>query len=173
MLNRGYLARLAEHAEEAGDADAVLEFAPAAGDTASRLGAHREAAFQYARALRFAGRLNVRDRAALLEKRAMECGLIDQRDEAILARQDSIRLWQEAGEPVRAGDGWRRASLRVPQRRASAPTPSGPPTGLSRSSSRSVPALNWRGLTPSSAALRCCAQDTAAFTRAEKALRPG
>ena len=47
------LARLAHHAEAAGDADAVLRFAPAAAARAASLGAHREAAAQYARALRF------------------------------------------------------------------------------------------------------------------------
>jgi DNA-binding CsgD family transcriptional regulator/tetratricopeptide (TPR) repeat protein len=102
-----YLARLAEHAEEAGDADAVLEFAPAAGHTASRLRSHREAAFQYARALRFAGRLSAGERAALLAKRADECLLLDQRDDAIAALRDAIVLWEELGDQVRAGDGWR------------------------------------------------------------------
>ena len=51
------LARLAHHAEAAGDADAVLRFAPAAAARATSLGAHREAAAQYARALRFGDRL--------------------------------------------------------------------------------------------------------------------
>ena len=48
------LARLAHHAEAAGDAEAVLRYAPAAGERAAALGAHREAAAQFARALRFA-----------------------------------------------------------------------------------------------------------------------
>ena len=48
-------ARLAFHAEGAGDGPAVLRYAPAAaGPAASGLGAHREAAAQYERALRFA-----------------------------------------------------------------------------------------------------------------------
>ena len=49
-------ARLAYHAEGAGDGDAVLRFAPAAAERAAAAGAHREAAAQYARALRFARR---------------------------------------------------------------------------------------------------------------------
>ena len=49
-------ARLAHHAEAAGDAAAVLEFAPAAAARADSVGAHRQAAAQYARALRFARR---------------------------------------------------------------------------------------------------------------------
>ena len=50
------LARLAHHAEAAGDADAVLRFAPAAAERAAAAGARREAAGLYARALRFAER---------------------------------------------------------------------------------------------------------------------
>ncbi|CAN5667395.1 AAA family ATPase [soil metagenome] len=52
----GDYTRLAHHAEAADDTESVLEYAPAAGDHASELGAHREAAIQYARALRFADR---------------------------------------------------------------------------------------------------------------------
>src|SRR5581483_9320254 len=50
-------ARLAHHAEQAGDGEAVLRLAPAAGKRASSLGAHREAAAQFQRALRFADSL--------------------------------------------------------------------------------------------------------------------
>ena len=48
------VALLADHAECAGDAAAVLRFAPLAADRATRLGSHREAAAQLRRALRFA-----------------------------------------------------------------------------------------------------------------------
>ncbi|HVH31491.1 MAG TPA: AAA family ATPase, partial [bacterium] len=48
------LARLAHHAEAAGDREAVLEYAQQAALRAETLGAHREAAAQYARTLRFA-----------------------------------------------------------------------------------------------------------------------
>src|SRR5204863_4810321 len=75
------LARLAHHADAAGDVDAVLRFAPAAADRAASLGAHREAAAQYARALRFGDRLAAAERAQLLEDRARECHLTDQLDE--------------------------------------------------------------------------------------------
>jgi hypothetical protein len=47
-------ARLAHHAEEAGDTDSILRFAPEAAAQAAAVGAHREAADQYARALRHA-----------------------------------------------------------------------------------------------------------------------
>src|SRR5262249_23119187 len=42
------LARLAHHADAAGDEAAVLELAPAAAEGAAAVGAHREAAAQYA-----------------------------------------------------------------------------------------------------------------------------
>ena len=56
-------ARLAYHAEGAGDGEAVLRFAPAAAERAAAAGAHREAAAQYARALRFADGLPPAERA--------------------------------------------------------------------------------------------------------------
>lgn len=59
-------ARIAHHAEAAGDAAAVLEYAPRAAERATALRAHREAAAQYARALRFAGFLGTDRRMRLL-----------------------------------------------------------------------------------------------------------
>ena len=67
------LARLAHHAEAAGDARAVLRYAPAAAERAALLDAHREAAAQYGRALRFADALPPEQRAELLELRSDEC----------------------------------------------------------------------------------------------------
>jgi predicted ATPase len=67
------LVRLAHHAEAAGDVDAVLRFAPAAAARAASLGAYREAAAQYARALRFGDRLPLDRRAELLERRSHAC----------------------------------------------------------------------------------------------------
>lgn len=48
------LERLSHHADAAGDGPAVLRFAPAAAVRAAAVGAHREAAAQYARALQYA-----------------------------------------------------------------------------------------------------------------------
>src|SRR5206468_2874672 len=59
-------ARLAHHAEAAGDAAAVLEYAPKAAQTAAALGAHREAAMQLERAVRFADPADPFTRAQLL-----------------------------------------------------------------------------------------------------------
>jgi DNA-binding CsgD family transcriptional regulator/tetratricopeptide (TPR) repeat protein len=163
------LARLAEHAEQAGDADAVLEFAPAAGDTASRLGSHREAAVQYARALRFAGGLSARERAALLEKWANECTLIDKRDEAINAWQDAIGLWNELGDQVRAGAAWRQLACTYIN--------SGRRADSERAANRAIEILEPLGPGPELAwayaeqcALKMLADDRAAFAWGEKAL---
>src|SRR5205823_14512616 len=48
------LARLAHHAEGADDAQSLLRFGRAAGERASAVGAHREAAAQFSRAPRVA-----------------------------------------------------------------------------------------------------------------------
>ena len=58
-------ARLAHHAEEAEDVEAILRFAPEAGERAAAVGAHREAAEQYARALRHADDVEPAVRAEL------------------------------------------------------------------------------------------------------------
>ncbi len=94
------LARLAHYAEAAGDREAVLEFAIAAAEQAAALHAHREAAAQYARALRFADRLPAAERARLLEGRSVACYLSDQGEEAIAARQAALDIWRTSGRPA-------------------------------------------------------------------------
>jgi DNA-binding CsgD family transcriptional regulator len=101
------LARLAHHAEAAGDADAVLHFAPAAAARAASLGAYREAAAQYARALRFGGRLPAATRAELLERRSYACYLTDQNDAAVAAIQDALACRRQLGQRLEEGDSLR------------------------------------------------------------------
>lgn len=67
------LDRPARHAEGAGDAEAVLRFAPAAANRAATVGAHREAAAHYARALPFAHARPPEAHAELLERHSHEC----------------------------------------------------------------------------------------------------
>jgi DNA-binding NarL/FixJ family response regulator/tetratricopeptide (TPR) repeat protein len=83
-------ARIAHHAEAAGDGAAVLRFAPRAAARAASLGAHREAAAQYARALRFADALPLAHRADLLERRAYEGYLTGEFDAAIAAQERAL-----------------------------------------------------------------------------------
>ncbi|MDG4826618.1 LuxR C-terminal-related transcriptional regulator [Asanoa sp. WMMD1127] len=91
-------ARLAHHAEAAGDAEAVQRFAPMAAEQAALTGAHREAAAHYARALRFGAGLAWPDRADLLERRSQECYLTDQTDESINALQEAITVRRAGGD---------------------------------------------------------------------------
>lgn len=97
-------ALLAHHADEAGDADAVLEHAPAAARTAARLGSHRESAAQWQRAVRHAVTCPRQERARLLEELARELALLDRYDETLAARQEALAIWRELGDEVRVGD---------------------------------------------------------------------
>jgi DNA-binding CsgD family transcriptional regulator len=101
------LARLAHHAEAAKEAEAVLEYAPKAAQRAASLKAHREAAAQYVRALRFADRLEPKQKARLLESYAYECYLTEQLDEALTARQQALDIWQTLGEAEKQSENLR------------------------------------------------------------------
>jgi len=104
------LARAAHHAEAAGDADAVLRYAPAAGDQAASLGASREAAAQYARALRFSDGLGPVARATLLEQRSYACYLIGDFEEALAAEERALECRRAAGDRRGEGDSLRSLS---------------------------------------------------------------
>jgi ATP/maltotriose-dependent transcriptional regulator MalT len=116
------LARLAHHAEAAGDGEAVLEFAPAAAAQAASLGAHLEAAAQYARALRFAGGQPLEAQAELLKRRSHECHLTDQADEAVEAQKGAVECYRRLGDRRSEGDALRglSATLWCPGRVAEA-----------------------------------------------------
>jgi DNA-binding CsgD family transcriptional regulator/tetratricopeptide (TPR) repeat protein len=96
-----YLARLAFHAEGAGDREAVARFAPAAARQATAAHAHREAVAQYRRALRFTGGLTGPERAELLEAYGSACGTIDDQETAAQAWEEARQLWRDAGEPAK------------------------------------------------------------------------
>lgn len=102
--SREDFARLAHHAEGSRDADAVLMYAPAAGARAAALGAHREAAAQYNRALRFGNTLEPLQRARLLESYARECGILDRPAETIEARRAAVQLFHAAGDQLGEGE---------------------------------------------------------------------
>jgi tetratricopeptide (TPR) repeat protein len=97
------LARLAHHAEAAGDADAVLRFAPAAAAYAVSVGAPREAQNQYARALRFAKGIALERRADLLERFADQGYLTDMRQEAVDALDEALLIHRGRGDLLRQG----------------------------------------------------------------------
>jgi DNA-binding CsgD family transcriptional regulator len=101
------LARLAHHADAAEDDDAVLRFAPAAAARASKLGAHREAASLYGRALSVDAAVPLRDRARLLEGRANECFLTTQFEAAADAMRRALDCYVELGDKLHEGNALR------------------------------------------------------------------
>lgn len=98
------LARVAHHAEASGDHDAVLLYAPQAGEQAAAMGAHRAAAEQFRRALKFADGLPREQRVELIERRAHECYLIDEMQQAIDGRQEALLVHRARGDRLREGD---------------------------------------------------------------------
>jgi DNA-binding CsgD family transcriptional regulator/tetratricopeptide (TPR) repeat protein len=97
-------ARMAFHAEGAGDGPAVLGYAPAAARRAAQLGAHREAAAQYERALRFAAVAGAATLAGLYDAFGFEASLLDRMEDAVDARERALALWRQEGDQLREGD---------------------------------------------------------------------
>jgi DNA-binding CsgD family transcriptional regulator/tetratricopeptide (TPR) repeat protein len=100
-------ARLAHHAEAAGDAHAVLAHAPAAGERAARLGSHKEAADQFERALRYADGVDPTTRADLLERLSYECYLVSCIGDAVEARRLALAEHERTKDTRRQGDAHR------------------------------------------------------------------
>jgi DNA-binding CsgD family transcriptional regulator/tetratricopeptide (TPR) repeat protein len=98
------VARLAHHADAAGDDEAVQRFAPEAAVRAAALGAHREAASQYARALRFAEGLALDERARLLGCHARECTLIGEWTEAIAVHREALECHRSLADARAEGN---------------------------------------------------------------------
>ena len=101
---RGQLAQLAHYAEGGADARAVIKYGVAAAEAAALLGAHREAAAQYQRVLRFAEDQSASERARYLVGYAEECAIIDNLDDAIKAYQQAIQFWCEVGDRLKQGE---------------------------------------------------------------------
>jgi DNA-binding CsgD family transcriptional regulator len=101
---------LSHHAEAAGDVDAVLRFAPQAAAIAAQARAHREAAAQYARALRFAWALTDEQRAELLSLRSWECFVTGHYADAIESRREALATYRSLGDRLREGDALRAMS---------------------------------------------------------------
>ena len=100
-------ARLAHHADAAGDAESVVRYAPEAAERAAALWAHRQSAELFALALGHAAHLPAERRAHLLERRSYECYLTGQVDDAVEARRAALALHEAAGRPVAVGDSHR------------------------------------------------------------------
>jgi DNA-binding CsgD family transcriptional regulator/tetratricopeptide (TPR) repeat protein len=98
------LARLAHHADATSDGEAVLRFAPDAAERAVAAGAYREAAAQYARALRFGAALAPAERAELLERRSRVCYVTDQHEEAVAAIREAADVRRSLGDRLAEGE---------------------------------------------------------------------
>ncbi len=106
-------ARLAHHAEIAGETGAAVRYARAAAARSASVGAHRQAAAQYGRALRFAGDLAPSHRAALLELRSEALYAADEQVESIADLNAAMALHHEAGDISREADTMRRLVPRL------------------------------------------------------------
>ena len=93
-------ALIAHHAEGAGDGAAVSRYARAAAEAAVRVGAHREAAAQYGRAIR-AGEVEPELEAELLELGGHQSLLADRFDVALDWCERAVALRRDLGEPHR------------------------------------------------------------------------
>lgn len=91
-------ARLAHHAERAGDATRTARYALAAAESARRVGAHRSAARQYERALA-SGALADADAATTWESLARECSAFADDGAALQACLAAGEIWRRLGRP--------------------------------------------------------------------------
>ena len=82
----------------------MLRYAPAAARRAAGLGARREAAAQYERALRFAAGQDPATVAALYDSFAYEAGLLDRWQEAADAGERALGLWRQLDDRLREGE---------------------------------------------------------------------
>jgi DNA-binding CsgD family transcriptional regulator/tetratricopeptide (TPR) repeat protein len=98
------VAALAHHADAAGDAGAVLQFATAAAERAAQLGAHREAAAQYARALRFSDSVPLRTQAELYKSLSYECYLTGEFADAIAASTQALERYGTLADALEEGE---------------------------------------------------------------------
>ena len=81
----------------------MLEYAPKAARTAAELGAHREAAMQLERAVRFADPAHPLARAQLLTALGKEHGLIDHWEDAASVQHEALALWRAIGDQLQVG----------------------------------------------------------------------
>jgi DNA-binding CsgD family transcriptional regulator/tetratricopeptide (TPR) repeat protein len=96
--------RLSYHAEAVGEPDAVLRYAPAAATLATASRAHREAAEQLARALRFEDVLAPDVRADLLERYSDACYTTDRCGDAIEAVERVLDVYRTLGDRYKEGE---------------------------------------------------------------------
>lgn len=97
-------ARVAHHAELAGDATTARTFAVRAARRAVELGARRESADQWSRALRHAEGLPTEELVELWEGYARAIGQVDEPNAMREATERLVGLWQQLDDPIKLGD---------------------------------------------------------------------
>ncbi len=100
---RDDMPRLAHHAEAAGDGRAVLACAQEAARRAVAVGAHREAASQYAQALRWAQDLPLEAQAELRERLAYEYFLTARFQDAVDTHERALEHRRALGDRLQEG----------------------------------------------------------------------
>jgi len=101
-------ARLAHHADQAEDAQAVLMYAPRAAAQAAHLGSHREAAAQLERTLRWEAAAEPAEVADWRDRLADEYGMLDQWERSAELREDAAARWKELGDRRRESTALRK-----------------------------------------------------------------
>jgi DNA-binding CsgD family transcriptional regulator len=101
------LAALAFHADQAGDRDAVIRYAPPAAERASRLGANREATELYALTLRHADTASDQQTVIWHEQHAFSSYLSGLPDISAQSFRDAIVLRHKLGDQLGEGDNLR------------------------------------------------------------------
>jgi class 3 adenylate cyclase/DNA-binding CsgD family transcriptional regulator/tetratricopeptide (TPR) repeat protein len=86
------VSQIVHHAAQAGDADAIVRYGPAAAREAIRAGAHREAVAHLGLVLEHSGRFTVGERAELLQQYAIECHTLGAAQRAVEAQQKAVGL---------------------------------------------------------------------------------
>jgi ATP/maltotriose-dependent transcriptional regulator MalT len=101
------LAQIVQHAEQAGDHETLRRYAPRAGQHAASVGAHREAAAHFRRALRFVSDLLPAEHGALLQSARREHYLAGQIEDAIGCAEEALALYRRVDDHLAEGDSLR------------------------------------------------------------------
>lgn len=105
------LAWLVHHAELALDHVKVLEYAPEAAIQAAKLGAHKESASYYSKAIKYIEYADTELAAKLYESWAYESGLTIQTDTSVIdARRTAITLYRALGRKEKVAENLRNLS---------------------------------------------------------------
>lgn len=100
-------ARLAHHAQHAGDSAALLRHAPVAAQRAIAVNAHREGLAHLRSVLPHIDALPVAEQAALLDRFGQQALVTGVAEEGLPALRRSLRIWEELGATAQVGENLR------------------------------------------------------------------